>query len=115
MIATFDLDELRGLCFDLEIDHEELPHSSTKSGLVQALIKYTRRRGIFDQLLSECEQKRPQIAWRQLESGITDTQLDTENNQSQMNIRTGNIENSQINISGRDITIQHPDPSDCDR
>lgn len=106
MTASFDMNELRQLCFALGLDDEELPNSDTKTSLAIALIKQARRRQMFEKLIAECERQRPRIAWKQLTTALPENIDAPEETKSQFHLSTGNITNSQITIAGNDVTIQ---------
>jgi hypothetical protein len=56
----FSESELRALCFELEIDFENL-EGSTKNGKALALIQYCQRRGRFEELAAHVQQVRPDM------------------------------------------------------
>ena len=58
----FDLSEIRGLCFGLSIDHENLA-GSTKQDLVQSLLEYCDRNDMMNDLLSKLKEKRTHVSW----------------------------------------------------
>ncbi len=58
----FNLDELEDLCFDLDIDFDQLS-GSTHMAKVRELIKYLERRHRLSELLKICEKKRPDVLW----------------------------------------------------
>jgi hypothetical protein len=61
----FSKDELRTLCFDIDVDPEELgSDANSKSVMVLNLITYLQRRKSLDSLIRACEKARPQIPWR---------------------------------------------------
>lgn len=60
LVAAFDEDELRTLCFDMGIDFEMLP-GAHKGIKVLELISYCRRRGQLFDLLTHCAQARPNL------------------------------------------------------
>ncbi len=59
----FNLNELSTLCFDLDIDFEELA-GETKQKKIQSLLTFIIRRGDEETLLTQLEQKRPGVPWR---------------------------------------------------
>ena len=61
LMAHFNLDELRTLCFDLNFDAENFP--STKEGFVRELLNYTNRRGLLSRIIDYCKNKRPNTSW----------------------------------------------------
>jgi S1-C subfamily serine protease len=66
IIASYNLEELRTVCYDLGIEYEDLS-GENKSTRVIALIEYVWRRGKLDALLDYCRQDRPLYAWPALE------------------------------------------------
>lgn len=58
----FSSDELRVLCFELNIDYEDLPELS-KSGKVRELVLYMERRNRISDLLEACKTNRPMVSW----------------------------------------------------
>ena len=63
----FSHEELRGLCFDLGLEYEDLP-GETRPGRAQSLIEYCLRRGRLPDLHRRCTELRPQVAWPELPS-----------------------------------------------
>jgi hypothetical protein len=59
----FSLSELKNICFDLEIDYENLPEHDQKSGFVRELLAYAGRIGRLHELIQLCREERPQLAW----------------------------------------------------
>ena len=59
---SFDLDELHALCFDLDINFENLP-GDTLSAKSRALVSYCQRSNRLNDLVSLCSKKRPLIDW----------------------------------------------------
>ena len=57
----FTKDELRTLCFDLGIEHENLPE--TKDGMARELVAYCERTGRVPELVEKCKGLRPKVAW----------------------------------------------------
>ena len=62
MAAVFSLDELRTLCFALQLDYDELEGAS-KSARIASLIRLLTGRGRIDDLLDKCETMRSEEAW----------------------------------------------------
>lgn len=56
--TRFSDDELRALCFDLDVDYENLP-GSTKAGKTVAIIGYFERVGRIDELVQSIRTLRP--------------------------------------------------------
>lgn len=59
----FNDDELRTLCFALQIDYETLP-AQGKQGKARELIEYMNRLDRLDDLVAALEAERPNINWR---------------------------------------------------
>lgn len=57
----FNKEELCTLCFDLGIDHENLP--SAKDGMVRELVKYCVRHRRISELAEACQDRRPNVSW----------------------------------------------------
>ncbi|WP_420642039.1 hypothetical protein [Candidatus Leptofilum sp.] len=51
----FSREDLKNLCFDLEIDSDNFPNE--KDNFIRELILYCKRNNLYDQLVNECEQK----------------------------------------------------------
>ena len=62
LARRFTKEELRGLCFDLGVDYDDLP-STTKTGQAQDLILYLERSGRLAELLALCRRLRPTAKW----------------------------------------------------
>lgn len=62
--TDFNADDLRTLCFDLDIPYEDLG-SNTHSGRIQDLIDYGKRHGRLAEIANYCQQKRPRTTWPQ--------------------------------------------------
>ena len=58
----FNLGELRGLCFDLDIQYEDLP-GDTRNDKARELVANCERHGRLDDLIARCEQLRPSVNW----------------------------------------------------
>jgi hypothetical protein len=65
--ASFNLDELRGLCFELAVEFENLKGDTLRIKTIE-LVGYCQRRRLLARLVEVCLQLRPQIDWR---GGIT--------------------------------------------
>jgi hypothetical protein len=59
--GSFDLEELRTLCFDLNIDYQNLP--STREGLAREMVAYCENRDRLPELIEASRRKRPDIPW----------------------------------------------------
>ena len=58
----FDNDELRTLCFRLEVDYDNLS-GDTKSGKVRELIRWCEKRNCLDKLVELLRKERPNVSW----------------------------------------------------
>jgi hypothetical protein len=66
LIDSFNLEELRILCFDLDFDYEELA-GTTKTTRIHDFIMHLKRHGKLQQLLDEVSKQRPHVDWPDLE------------------------------------------------
>jgi formylglycine-generating enzyme required for sulfatase activity len=57
----FNKEELRTLCFDLGIEHENLPDA--KDGMARELVAYCERQGRIPDLVAACQRLRPKVVW----------------------------------------------------
>lgn len=73
----FNLSELQTLCFNLKIDFEDIS-GSTKTDKIRELIKHCQRQNLLEELLTACEESRPQIIWRTHPQTSLATQPSTE-------------------------------------
>ncbi|MCB8978668.1 MAG: hypothetical protein H6657_14705 [Ardenticatenaceae bacterium] len=66
LIRHFNIAELRIICFDLDVDFEELegPNKTTK---MQDLINYLHRRNELHLLIGEVKDQRPSVKWPNLD------------------------------------------------
>lgn len=62
MEQYFDLEDVEGLAFDLQIDYENL-RGETKSSKIRALIQECEQQGRLAQLVALCGQQRPSVDW----------------------------------------------------
>ncbi len=60
--AYFGDEELRSLCFDLDVDYADLP-ASNKDGMARELVAYMERRGRIPELVEMCRKLRPNVEW----------------------------------------------------
>jgi hypothetical protein len=58
----FSQDELRILCFDLDVDYEELKGEG-KTNKAMELVAYLKRRGRIGELVTTCSELRPNVTW----------------------------------------------------
>jgi len=73
----FSEGELRNLCFDLDVDHEDLPVES-KEDLAREMIDYFRRRRRLAELTRAVLQERPQISRSEISKTSADDRSDPE-------------------------------------
>ena len=57
---SFNLDEIKTLCFDLGVDYDDIP-GEAKEGKIRELISYFGRRQELDRLLAKLQELRPRI------------------------------------------------------
>jgi formylglycine-generating enzyme required for sulfatase activity len=62
IIQGFGREELRTLCFDLDVEYDDLP-AEGRSGKARELIIYMDNRGRTAELLALCVQRRPLLEW----------------------------------------------------
>jgi hypothetical protein len=60
--AAFSLEELRGLCFELGIDFDDI-RGETREAKARELVLYCQRRSRLEQLAEACARLRPNISW----------------------------------------------------
>lgn len=58
----FSIDELRTLCFDIGIKHENLP-ADTLDGMARELVSYCERACRIPELVAQCRKLRPNVSW----------------------------------------------------
>lgn len=58
---SFSLDDLRDMCFEMDVDYESLPGES-KRGKARELVQYCRRAGRLDELSRHFQAERPHLA-----------------------------------------------------
>ncbi len=63
IIRLFSKSELKSLCFDLGIAHDDLP-SDTRSELAQAIVSYCHTRDRLPELVALCQRHRPHASWQ---------------------------------------------------
>ena len=60
----FNKEELRTLCFDLGIEHENLPE--TKDVMARELVAYCERTGKIRELVAQCRKLHPKVIWEEV-------------------------------------------------
>jgi hypothetical protein len=65
---SFSLGDLHSLCFELEVDFEDLP-AETRMGKARELIIFMERRRRLDDLVAKCRELRPLKSWEMPPSG----------------------------------------------
>ena len=63
MREAFNEDELRDICFSLQIDFEDLPSSLGKAGKIRELILITAQNSQLTMLITICRKERPDYEW----------------------------------------------------
>ena len=63
--AHFNESELRTLCFDLEVDYDNLLHA-TKADAARELVSYFERRDRLPELVAVGQQLRPDVSWGEI-------------------------------------------------
>ena len=61
LVDHFNREELRTLCFDLGIEHENLPDA--KESLARELVAHCERTGKIRELVAQCRKLRPNVSW----------------------------------------------------
>lgn len=74
VIAAFDDGELRDLCFDLDVDYENLP-TQGKANKARELIELMVRNGRLLDLIAHCAQLRPHLNWGEPTQAIVDPSI----------------------------------------
>jgi eukaryotic-like serine/threonine-protein kinase len=62
LMNHFSPDELRHLCFALNVPYDDL-EAGSRTGKARELIIYLERRGRVDELIALCRQERPHLTW----------------------------------------------------
>ena len=73
--TNFDDAELREICFNLNIDYEELP-GQAKGAKARELITHLERRGRLVELANLCQKERPHLDWPGVENASGASQSD---------------------------------------
>jgi formylglycine-generating enzyme required for sulfatase activity len=61
LVEHFNREELRTLCFDLGIEHENLP--DTKDSMARELVAHCERQGRIPELVAACQRLHPKVPW----------------------------------------------------
>ncbi|MCB0124020.1 MAG: ATP-binding protein, partial [Caldilineaceae bacterium] len=67
---NFNLEELQSLCFDLDVDYDNLA-GATKRAKIEALIGYLELRGEVVTLITEVQRLRPSVRWIHQDPDLT--------------------------------------------
>ena len=59
---TFDDSDVSDLCFELDIDYDDLP-GKAKKDKIRELILHCEKLGLLDELLAACRRQRPHVPW----------------------------------------------------
>ena len=62
--SYFDLEELKNLCFDLQVEFENLPGEATRIGRARELVRLMERQERTAGLLTRLQMLRPQVEWQ---------------------------------------------------
>jgi hypothetical protein len=62
MISFLSIEEIKSICFDLKIDHENLEHNK-KPPLVRTLLEHAQRHGLVEAVREKCTVVNPTIDW----------------------------------------------------
>ncbi len=62
LIGTFDQEELQLLCFDLNVEYEDMP-GETRRAKAQKIVEYFSRQGRLADLINYCICQRPNYTW----------------------------------------------------
>jgi hypothetical protein len=73
LLETYSDDELRTLCFELEIDYEII-EGANKSARARELLTYLKRRERIPELILKCRQQRPANEWNLIRSQQTQSE-----------------------------------------
>lgn len=63
MVGAFSLEELKDICFDLEINHETLPSHTQLNGFVREIIGFAQRQGRLNELIQVLQAERAHLEW----------------------------------------------------
>lgn len=74
MNKHFNLGEVRGLCFALDIPSDNIA-AATRDDMVRGLISYCERRNKLENLLEQLNQERPSVNWPTIDSFQSDTSI----------------------------------------
>ncbi len=70
--TSFNLDELRGLCFELAINFENLRGDTLLAKTIE-LVSYCQRQRLLARLVAVCQELRPEIDWQAGMAGILES------------------------------------------
>ena len=70
LTSYFNDEELRTLCFDLQVPYEDL-QASAREGRARELVSYMERRSRAPELIAKCAELRPKVAWPNLNDPST--------------------------------------------
>ncbi len=105
---SFNKSELRSLCFDLDINFENL-QGETLEDKSRELITYCKRQGRLEDLISRCRELRPQKNWPGFRNSDSEPDTEPENELSNARRFQGNLDVS-VNGFGEKVTeiLQQP-------
>lgn len=64
MTEAFSINDLKEICFDLELDHEEFDRRIKTNFVIELILLFERTERI-PELVAECENRRPHLDWQQ--------------------------------------------------
>ena len=97
LVHTFDLEELRTLCFELGIPYDELGGEGLR-GKGRELLLYAERHGWLPQLLTALRRERPTVDWPDLDASPADLGTPSERTHSGSTIIIGNMDHTYAAI-----------------
>jgi len=97
LVHTFDLEELRTLCFELGIPYDELGGEGLR-GKGRELLLYAERRKQLPQLLTALRRERPTVDWPDLDTGTANPDAPSERTHSGTTIIVGNMDHTYAAI-----------------
>ncbi|MBX3056981.1 MAG: hypothetical protein KF770_10955 [Anaerolineae bacterium] len=111
--------ELRQLTFDLGIEYENLPGPKTRIGKAQSLVEHCLRHGRLPDLLTHCHTQRPQVAWPDVATILSEPSQTQPGNQPAAPTPSGGIQAGAIRATNVVVGVQQTgggsvNPTDSD-
>jgi hypothetical protein len=69
IIEGFNLSEVRDLCFNLNVQYENL-EGTTLNDKARELVEYCKRQGSLPELVTHCKELRPRISWQEVAESL---------------------------------------------